>query len=172
MNPIIKSDGRFEFTLTGVMPAAGTLRAEYSDDLTQWKPLNMPAVISLPATLNIGPMPSGDIAPGQAGLLRQMGLWLRKAGESIYGMRGGPFKPGEYGISTRKGNVVYVHVLKWLDQTLRLPPLAATVIRSRVLTGGNAQVRQSQAGLEISVPEPDRQPLDTIVALELDRPAL
>ena len=40
-----------------------------------------------------------------------------------------------------------------------------------MLTGGEAEVRQTDAGIEISVPESDRQPIDTIVALELDVPA-
>jgi alpha-L-fucosidase len=122
--------------------------------------------------LNIGPMPTGDIAPEQAGLLRQMGAWLAKWGESIYGTRGGPFKPGDYGVSTRKSNTIYLHVLEWLDDTLRLPAIPAKVVRSRVLGGGKAGVRQTEVGLEVSVPKSDRQPVDTIVALELDRPAL
>ena len=45
-------------------------------------------------------------------------------------------------------------------------------VRSRVLTGGKAEVRQTEAGLEISLPASDRQPLDTVIALELDRSAL
>ena len=44
--------------------------------------------------LNVGPMPSGEIAPEQVGRLKEMGAWLAKYGESIYGTRGGPFKPG------------------------------------------------------------------------------
>jgi alpha-L-fucosidase len=55
---------------------------------------------------------------------------------------------------------------------VKLPPIAAKVIGSRVFTGGQATIRQTEAGLEVSVPEKDRNPLDTIVALDLDRPAL
>ncbi|MBP8261842.1 MAG: alpha-L-fucosidase [Verrucomicrobia bacterium] len=121
--------------------------------------------------LNVGPMPSGEIAPEQAALLKQMGMWLEKNGESIYGTRGGPFKPGDYGVSTRKGNTVYIHILKWNEETLKLPAIPAKVVRSRLLNGGNAGVRQTVSGLEISFPKAGRQPIDTIVALELDRPA-
>ncbi|MHB1036780.1 MAG: alpha-L-fucosidase [Pirellulales bacterium] len=121
--------------------------------------------------LNVGPMPTGEIAPEQANLLRQMGGWLAVHGESIYGTRGGPFKPGEYGVSTRKGNRIYVHVLDWSDDVLQLPPIPAKVLRSRVLDGGRAEVRQSAAGLEVSIPERDRRPIDTVVELELDRAA-
>jgi alpha-L-fucosidase len=118
--------------------------------------------------LNVGPMPTGEIAPEQAHLLRQMGAWLAKNGESIYGTRGGPFKPGDYGVSTRKGNTIYLHILEWLDDTLKLPAIPAKVVRTRLLSGGKADVRQTATGLEVCVPETDRQPLDTIVALELD----
>src|SRR5262249_4839733 len=122
--------------------------------------------------LNVGPMPSGEIAPEQVIRLKEMGAWLAKSGESIYGTRGGPFQPGEYGVSTRKGKTIYVHVSDWTDDTVRLPAIAAKVVRSRVLTGGEAQVRQTSSELAISVSERDRPPLDTIVVLELDVSAL
>lgn len=122
--------------------------------------------------LNVGPMPTGEIAPEQADLLKAMGAWLAQYGESIYGTRGGPFRPGDYGVSTRKGNTVYLHVMDGLETTLRLPAIPAKVLGSRVLGGGTARVRQSAAGLEIFVPVADRHPLDTVVALELDRSSL
>lgn len=122
--------------------------------------------------LDVGPTPSGEIAPEQAGLVEQLGAWLAKYGESIYGTRGGPFKPGEYGVSTRKGNTVYLHITEWPDETLKLPTLAAKVRSSRVLSGGTVQITQTATSLTVTVPQNDRQALDTIVALELDRPAL
>ena len=92
--------------------------------------------------------------------------------ESIYGTRGGPFKPGDYGVSTRKGDTIYLHVLEWADDTLKLPVIPAKVVRSRLLNGGKAEVRQTTTGLEIFVHESDRQPIDTVVAIELDRSTL
>ena len=122
--------------------------------------------------LNVGPRSDGQIAPDQVRRLQEIGAWLAKYGESIYGTRGGPFKPGGYGVSTRKGNTIYLHVRDWDDGGLKLPPLPAKVLRSRVLTGGTAEVRQTTSGLEIAVPPSDRSPLDTIVALDLDGPAI
>ncbi len=122
--------------------------------------------------LNVGPMPTGQIAPEQAGLLKEMGAWLAQFGQSIYGTRGGPFKPGDYGVSTRRGDTIYVHILQWPDGTLKLPVIPRKVVGSRLLGGGNAEVYQTKAGLEISVPESDRQPIDTVVALQLDGSAL
>jgi alpha-L-fucosidase len=122
--------------------------------------------------LNVGPTPAGEIAPEQANLLKEMGAWLAKYGESIYGTRGGPFKPGDYGVSTRKGNIIYLHILEWPEGALMLPAIPAKIVSSRVLGGGKAEVRQTAAGLEVSVAQSDRQSPDTIVALELDSPAL
>jgi alpha-L-fucosidase len=122
--------------------------------------------------LNIGPTPNGQIAPEQAGRLKEIGAWLSQYGESIYGTRGGPFKPGSYGASTRKSKTIFLHFLDWPEDSLQLPPIPARVLRGRVLSGGKAQVHQSDAGVEITLPKGARQPLDTVVALELDRPAL
>ncbi len=43
--------------------------------------------------LDVGPMPDGRIEPRQVAVLKQVGAWLDKNGESIYGTRGGPWKP-------------------------------------------------------------------------------
>jgi alpha-L-fucosidase len=104
--------------------------------------------------------------------LKEIGAWLAKYGDSIYGTRGGPYKPTKRVASTRKGHTLYVHITAWPEELLTLPPLPAKIVNSRVLTGGRADVKQTAAGLEIAVPKSDRQEIDTIVALELDKPAL
>ena len=121
--------------------------------------------------LNVGPTPTGEIAAEQAQRLREIGAWLEKYGESIYATRGGPFKPGDYGVSTRKGTTVYLHLCDWTESPLNFPPIPAKVLRGRLLSGGSVAVHQTETGIEVAVAERDRQPLDTIVALDLDREA-
>jgi len=121
---------------------------------------------------NVGPMPTGEIEPRQVERLNQMGVWLGKYGESIYGTRGGPFKPTRQVASTRKGNTVYVHVMKWEGDSITLPPLPKKIVAHSLLTGGMATIKQDSSGITISVAAPNRQPIDTIVKLELDGPAL
>jgi alpha-L-fucosidase len=121
--------------------------------------------------LDTGPMPDGRIDPRQAQRYREMGAWLAKYGESIYGTTGGPYKPARWGVSTRKGNMVYLHVLSWDGNQLELPPLARRVVSSSALTGGEPTIRQDEQGLVVSVPAEQRDDIDTIVALELDGPA-
>jgi alpha-L-fucosidase len=60
--------------------------------------------------LNVGPMLTVAIDPRQAQRLREIGSWLERYGESIYGTRGGPLKPTKAYATTRKGNTVYLHV--------------------------------------------------------------
>jgi alpha-L-fucosidase len=121
--------------------------------------------------LNVGPMPDGRIEPRQVERLKEIGKWLEKYGQSIYATRGGPFKPGDWGASTRRDNCIYVHLLNWQSDGLKLPPIPATILSSSVLTGGTAAVKQTQEGIEISVSREHQQDIDTIVVLELDGPA-
>jgi alpha-L-fucosidase len=133
--------------------------------------------------LNVGPTPGGEIAAEQAGRLKEMGAWLAKYGESIYGTRGGPFKPGRFGVSTHKGRTIYLHVQRWPEEALILPALPAKVVRGVALTGGAVTVKQTADALEVALPAGDPHPeipgtrrvpgraIDTVIALELDRPA-
>jgi alpha-L-fucosidase len=117
-------------------------------------------------------MPSGEIEPRQVQRLEELGRWTKEHSRSIYGTRGGPFKPGAWGVSTYKERTVYLHILDWGGkETLALPPLEPRVLNASVLSGGRATVTQTQAGLEVSVPLPKRQSLDTIVVLTLAKPA-
>jgi hypothetical protein len=121
--------------------------------------------------LNVGPMPTGEIEPRQAARLHEIGAWLARHGESVYGTRGGPFLPGEWGASTHRDSV-YVHVLRWpATGPLVLPPVGQRIPASAVLGGGAARARQTAGGTEIDVAPADRTPPDTVVRLELDGPA-
>jgi alpha-L-fucosidase len=121
--------------------------------------------------LNVGPMPDGRIEPRQVEVLRQVGAWLRENGESIYGTRGGPFQPTSSLVSTRKGNVVYVHLLEGSDPALTLPPLPKKIVQSRLLTGAAVSVVQTDSGITVTIPRPDVQTADTVIKLTLDGPA-
>ncbi len=138
--------------------------------------------------LNTNPMPDGRIEPRQLERFREIGRWLNKYGESIYGTRGGPYVtnvwgtkfghtnrpsgPGRrpWGVTTRKGGTLYVHVLNWTGDVIELPPISGhKVISHSVLTGGEATVRQANDNISISVPADRRDVMDTIIKIEFDR---
>ncbi len=121
---------------------------------------------------NVGPMPTGEIEPRQVERLREMGDWLSKYGETIYATRGGPFKPARHLASTRKDDLIYLHVFTWPEDVLKLPAIPARVVKASVLTGGQAKVEQTDSGIAISVAPGERNEIDTIIALQLDKPAI
>lgn len=119
--------------------------------------------------LGIGPTHEGRFEPRLVDQLRQLGLWLQYNGESIYGTRGGPFKPTTWYGSTCKSNTVYIHILKTdTNNSLTLPALSRRVVSSRLLNGGHLKVEQTDKDLTLTVGKYDLQAVDTIAALELD----
>ena len=117
---------------------------------------------------NVGPMPDGRIEPRQVERLKEMGAWLEKYGESIYGTRGGPFQPSDWGASTCKGNKIYLHILNWQDMPDMLPAPGKKIVSARLLTGGNVRMAQKANGILIAVPPENRHPIDTIVVLDVE----
>ena len=121
--------------------------------------------------LNVGPERTGQIDGPQAVRLREIGAWLHQYGESIYATRGGPFLPGDWGVSTRRDNTIYLHVLNWPGNKLVLPAIPAKVISVSVLTGGKSEFSQSAKGLSIFLSKTGCADTDTVIKLVLDSPA-
>lgn len=119
--------------------------------------------------LGIGSMPDGRFEPRLVDQLRQLGLWLQCYGESIYGTRGGPFKPNTWYGSTCKGNNVYLHVFRTdTNNSLTLPALGKKVVKARLLNGGQVQAQQNEKAITLVFGKYDLQPVNTIAVLELD----
>jgi alpha-L-fucosidase len=118
--------------------------------------------------LNVGPMPDGAVPPESIRILSEIGEWYRTYGESIAGTRGGPLPPRPWGVTTRRGDRVYLHVLNWGDRVLALPPLGRPVRgASRLVDGAPVGVQQLPAGLVLSLPERNGAPVDEVVVLDL-----
>ncbi len=62
--------------------------------------------------LNVGPMPDGTIQPEFVSTLKELGDWMKKNGETIYGTRGGVMPPQDWGTLTTKEKKWYVHITK------------------------------------------------------------
>ena len=122
--------------------------------------------------LNVGPMPDGRIEPRQVEVLKGVGEWLRQYGQSIYGTRGGPYKPGPYGASTRSGNTIYLHLMQSDDGVVTLPPLPVRIKDSALLTGGRVRVEQTSDALRIEVAPKDRRQGHAVVRLRLAESAI
>lgn len=116
--------------------------------------------------LNIGPMPTGKIQPEFVTRLNEIGQWLNRNGESIYGTRGGPFKPRPWGAVTAKGNRLYVHILDWPDEVLAIPEIPNASSGKLMTTGTPVELQQVKGSTLLRVPQTQRDPIDTIVVIE------
>jgi len=121
---------------------------------------------------NVGPMPDGRIEARQIERLKEMGAWLARNGESIYGTRGGPWKPGKGLASTRKGKTVYVHILRPEQNRLVLPELPRQVKSATLLGGGAVSIGHSEGKLTLDLGQAALDPIDTVVRLELEGSAM
>lgn len=78
--------------------------------------------------LNVGPQPDGTLPATALSRLSEMGEWLAVNGSSIYGTEAGEVVVGDSIVSTRCGNVTYLHVLS--DKVKRIEvPFAGKVKR-------------------------------------------
>ena len=118
--------------------------------------------------LNVGPMPDGTIQPEFVKTLKEVGDWMRKYGETIYGTRGGPVSPRAWGVTTQKGNRVYVHILNPEDKSLLLPDFGKKVKSITLYNSGAVlKFKQDAFGIVISVPSEMLDETDTVLVLEI-----
>ena len=63
-------------------------------------------------------------------ILAAMGKWNAVYGESISGRRPGPIAPRAWGVTTTKGDRVYLHLLNWADRLLTVPALPRAILKA------------------------------------------
>ncbi|MBO9559011.1 MAG: alpha-L-fucosidase, partial [Caulobacter sp.] len=116
---------------------------------------------------NVGPDRDGVIGQRETETLRSVGQWLQQHGAAIYGTRPGPLEPvdGLYG-TTRSGKSVFLHILSWPSEELRIPRLPARIVKARNLSGGPVAWKTTDDGHTISVPEAARGRPVTIIELQ------
>ena len=118
--------------------------------------------------LNVGPRPDGTIQPEFVDTLAVIGRWMERYGASIYRTRGGPIPPRPWGVTTQRGDSVFVHVLDWEDPELSLPVLPRSVQAATLLTtGAVVPFRQSPDGVTIRLPGRSPGEVDQVVVLRL-----
>jgi alpha-L-fucosidase len=122
--------------------------------------------------LNVGPDQHGVIPEGQRQALAQIGSWMRKAGESIYGTTAGPWDPvdRQYGF-TYRANRLYVHILEnYKGNTFQVPAIDKRIIRCYDVYTGKTLQYSVNADHTITVHGIDRtsSKVDTVVGIEFD----
>jgi alpha-L-fucosidase len=121
---------------------------------------------------NVGPQPDGLIEPRQVERLKEMGAWLAKNSEAIYGTRGGPWKPSSHMVSTRKGDKIYLHLLSKVDGPISVPGLPVAIKSAKLLNGPAIKTTTAEGSLSIEVPANSWDAIDTIVELTIEGDAM
>ena len=117
--------------------------------------------------LNIGPRPDGLFPAEAMERLKGIGEWMKVNGETIYGTRGGMVGPREWGVTTQKGNRLFVHIMNSSDKGLYLPIDAKKVKSAKMFVSGEkVVVNRSGDGITLSLPEAPKG-VDTIVEVTL-----
>jgi alpha-L-fucosidase len=123
--------------------------------------------------LNVGPMPNGEIQPEFQVRLKAVGEWLSRYGDTIYGTRGGPLPPAEWGVTTQKtsqaGDQVFVHVLHWNAPLLALPALPAKITTARTLDGTAVEFTETSGGVVLKIAAAKSGEVDRVIVLTLAR---
>ncbi|MBQ3027370.1 MAG: alpha-L-fucosidase, partial [Alistipes sp.] len=86
--------------------------------------------------LNIGPQPNGELPATALERLKEIGQWLRANGETVYGTTAGDIPAQEWGVTTRKGNRLFVHIFDLKEKQLHLP-LSCKVTKAVVFNTKN-----------------------------------
>ena len=87
--------------------------------------------------LNIGPQPNGELPAAALERLKGMGEWMRKYGDTIYGTTAGDIAAQPWGVTTRKGDRLFVHIFDLKEKSLNLP-LNCKVESAKLFDGGKA----------------------------------
>jgi alpha-L-fucosidase len=117
--------------------------------------------------LNVGPEPSGLIQSEFIDTLKKIGVWTGRFGTTIYGTRGGPVAPQPWGVTTQKGNKIYVHVLSHAEKVLWIPLRKEKI--KKVISFGETQplrFRSQPDGILVDLPE--KKAMDNHIILEMD----
>jgi alpha-L-fucosidase len=116
--------------------------------------------------LNIGPMPNGEIQEEFVTRLHAIGEWTSRYEAAVYGTRGGPIAPGEWGVTTHKGNNIYVHVLHWDAPLLALAPIETKISAAHeLLSGSRIDFTQNSNGVVLNLPAATKGQVDRVIVL-------
>lgn len=118
--------------------------------------------------MNVGPQPNGELPATALQRLKEVGEWMKQYGETIYGTRGGLVAPHDWGVTTQKGNTLYVHILNYPDKELVLP-LQGRKVKRAVVYKDKTLVRylHSRDGIVLQMKDVPSGP-DYIIELTLD----
>jgi alpha-L-fucosidase len=115
--------------------------------------------------LNVGPMPTGEIQQQFVDTLAAAGRWLQQYGASIYNTRGKLMPPQQWGVATRNGKQVYLHMLHAPSTPfILLPGFNETIASAEIMgTGKKLKWNKVAEGVFIYPEYPGEVTIDHVI---------
>ena len=127
--------------------------------------------------LNIGPKPDGSVQDWQAKMMKEIGRWMKKHGESIYGCGAETGAPLNYGLApwrtTKKDNILYVHLFRYPGSEFSIANLHGYYFeKATLLTTGKPLkiIHEPTRDIFRGLPEKSPDPISAVVKI-VTRPA-
>ena len=86
--------------------------------------------------LDVGPKPEGMLPDQCLRILGEVGEWMKRFGDSIYGSERASVLLSSFGQFTQRGNMLYAHVDWWLRNELVVPGVRAKLLSAHWLDSG------------------------------------
>jgi alpha-L-fucosidase len=120
--------------------------------------------------LDIGPRADGSVPEPAIARLQEIGRWLRRNGEAVYGTQKCLFPHGNIGVYTRRGRTLYTVIYFWPGNTMTVGGVWCTIKSARFLaTGRPVQFVQKGSQLIFSgLPDVAPDTPVTVIAAECD----
>jgi alpha-L-fucosidase len=128
--------------------------------------------------LNVGPTSEGLIPEASVERLKEVGKWMHRNGEAIYGTTASPFKKLAWGRATKKldpsGATLYLHVFHWpASGRLVVPGLKNEATAAWLLADAEKKpldTERSGDDLIVKVPGKAPDPIASVVVLKVKGP--
>lgn len=103
--------------------------------------------------LNIGPRPDGSLPPQAVERLSAIGEWMQTYAPTVQGVRGGPVSPQQWGVTTFRGNKIYVHVLDHESSVIFIPYAGNKLKQAKIFHNSKSvKYTQTPEGIILTLP--------------------
>ena len=116
--------------------------------------------------LNVGPQPDGNLPAAAVERLAGIGRWMEQFGESVYGTDASGIPEQSWGVTTRKGNLIYMHLIEPLEGVGSVTLPVGTKVRAVKAMKDGASLKYKVSDGKLFV-ELDKTPADVDYVIEV-----
>ena len=121
--------------------------------------------------LNIGPDAEGNVPEASVERLTEIGQWMDRNGDAIYGTRPGPVHGLEWCRTTIKDQIIYLHIFEWNDEGKFILPAinikSAYWLDSSISQDLSVTMNSGNVVIQTSANMPDKHV--TVICLETEK---